>query len=85
MIADWVWYVCPVPAAKPIVAKELHDPDVARSPLVFPGAGLIGDAVPSGTSGGEQLLGSRVRNYYVYSSDDDYREWSDTFEPIVYA
>ncbi len=86
MIADWVWYVCPVPAAKPIVAKQLDDKAVARSPLVFPGAGLIGHAVEGTTGdGGPELLGSRIRNYYVYADADEYRAWADTFEPIVFA
>ncbi|MEA2477479.1 MAG: spermidine/putrescine transport system substrate-binding protein [Actinomycetota bacterium] len=35
-IADWVWYITPVPASKDIIAKELNDPTVANSPLVFP-------------------------------------------------
>ena len=33
-VADWVDYVTPVPAAKPILVKE--DPAVGKSPLVFP-------------------------------------------------
>ncbi len=80
MIADWVWYICPVPAARPIIAQEFGDPAVARSPLVFPGAELIGDTV----NGGE-LLGSRVKNYYVYADADEYGEWESVFEPIVYS
>jgi spermidine/putrescine transport system substrate-binding protein len=80
MIADWVWYICPVPAARPIVAKRLDDPTVARSPLVFPGPELIGDAVEGGS-----LLGSRVRNYYVYADADEYAEWASVFEPVVYS
>jgi spermidine/putrescine transport system substrate-binding protein len=35
-VADWVNYITPVPAAKPILVKE--DPAVGRSPLVFPTA-----------------------------------------------
>ena len=34
MVADWVNYITPVPAAKPILVKE--DPTVGNSPLVFP-------------------------------------------------
>jgi spermidine/putrescine transport system substrate-binding protein len=87
LIADWVWYICPVPAAESIVAKRLHDPGVARSPLVFPGPELIGHPVTTGTSGegGQQLLGSRIRNYFVYADADQYRQWTDTFEPIVFS
>ena len=33
-VADWVDYITPVPAAKPILVKE--DPAVGKSPLVFP-------------------------------------------------
>jgi spermidine/putrescine transport system substrate-binding protein len=33
-VADWVNYITPVPAAKPILLKE--DPTVGKSPLVFP-------------------------------------------------
>ena len=36
MIEDWVNYLCPVPAAKPMIANGLDDPTVADSPLVFP-------------------------------------------------
>jgi spermidine/putrescine transport system substrate-binding protein len=84
MIANWVWYICPVPAAKPIVASDLGNPAVARSPLVFPGAELIGDAV-EGTGAGTELLGSRVHDYYVYADAQDYDAWTAVFEPIVYG
>jgi spermidine/putrescine transport system substrate-binding protein len=83
MIADWVWYICPVPDAKPIVARELGDPEVARSPLVFPGRDLIGRPIDVG--GEQELLGSRVRNYYVYESRDEYERWRALFEPIVFG
>lgn len=84
MIADWVWYICPVPAARPIIARRLDDPTVARSPLVFPGPELIGHSVESGDGSGT-LLGSRVRDYYVYADADEYAEWASVFEPIVFA
>jgi spermidine/putrescine transport system substrate-binding protein len=84
MIADWVWYISPVPAARPIVAKRLDDPDVARSRLVFPGPELVGHAVEGEGDGGPELLGSRVRNYYVYADPDEYREWASVFEPIPF-
>ena len=35
-IADWVWYITPVPAAQDIIRNDLKDPAVADSPLVFP-------------------------------------------------
>jgi spermidine/putrescine transport system substrate-binding protein len=34
MIADWVWYITPVPDAQPILQEQKSD--VADSPLVFP-------------------------------------------------
>jgi spermidine/putrescine transport system substrate-binding protein len=37
-VADWVDYITPVPAAKPILVKE--DPAVGKSPLVFPTAAM---------------------------------------------
>ncbi|HSD48791.1 MAG TPA: spermidine/putrescine ABC transporter substrate-binding protein, partial [Actinomycetota bacterium] len=84
MIANWVWYICPVPAAEEIVRNELDNPEVARSPLVFPGEGIIGHAVGGG-DGGQELLGSRVRNYFVYEDPAEYAEWVSVFEPIVYG
>jgi spermidine/putrescine transport system substrate-binding protein len=35
-IADWVWYITPVPEAQKIIRDDLDDPVVANSPLVFP-------------------------------------------------
>jgi spermidine/putrescine transport system substrate-binding protein len=70
MIANWVWYICPVPAAEPIVARELGSPEVARSPLVFPGEGIVG---------------SGVRDYFVYQDAAQYAEWASIFEPVVYS
>ena len=77
MIADWVWRICPVPAARSIVARELDDPDVARSPLVFPRSGILGD--------GGDASGSRLRNYYVYADAADYAAWTSVFQPIVFS
>ena len=37
-VADWVDYITPVPAAKPILVKS--DPAVGKSPLVFPTASM---------------------------------------------
>jgi spermidine/putrescine transport system substrate-binding protein len=42
MVADWVNYVTPVPAAKPILQKQ--DPPVASSPLVFPTSAMNAQA-----------------------------------------
>jgi spermidine/putrescine transport system substrate-binding protein len=66
-IADWVWYVTPVPAAKDIIANQLHDPTVAKSPLVFP----------------TPAFQSQAHGYYDYKNFDDEKLWTDTFQPII--
>ena len=80
MIADWVWYVSPVPAAKPIIAQRLDDPVVAHSPLVFPEL----DTAQGGASPGEEGLG-RLRDYYVFERAEDYSPWRDLFSPIAFS
>jgi spermidine/putrescine transport system substrate-binding protein len=80
MIADWVWYICPVPTAAEIVEKRYDDPTVANSPLVFPGNSLSAD--PGSHVGS---LGQYVRNYYVYADPDEYAEWTSVFQPVVYS
>ena len=42
MVADWVEYASPVPAAQDILRKS--DPGVGRSPLVFPTADMAAQA-----------------------------------------
>ena len=42
MIADWVWYVCPVPAAERIIARGSTTRRSRSSPLVFPSAESMG-------------------------------------------
>ena len=68
MIADWVWYLSPVPAAKEIVATQLGDPAVASSPLVFPTPGQLG----AGT----------VKQYRVFQSEDEATLWSTVFGSV---
>jgi spermidine/putrescine transport system substrate-binding protein len=68
MIADWVWYLSPVPAAKEIVATQLGDPAVAHSPLVFP--------TP------DQLNGSNVKQYPVFKSEEEAALWSSIFGSV---
>ena len=80
MIADWVWFISPVPAASDIIENKLDDPVVANSPLVFPEIGA-GGTVSSGSDG----LEAPVRNYYVFSDPDEYEVWRSTFEPAIYA
>ena len=79
LIADWVWYVSPVPAARPVVARKLDDPAVARSPLVFPSMHEL--------TGGEEVgeLDTRVLDYYVFADAGDYERWRSTFEPTIYT
>jgi spermidine/putrescine transport system substrate-binding protein len=66
-IADWVWYVTPVPAAQDIIANQLNDPTVAKSPLVFP----------------TPAFQSQAHGYYDYKNFDDEKLWTDTFQPII--
>lgn len=65
-IADWVWYVSPVPAAKDIVLNKLDDPTVASSPLVFP--------TPQDLA--------KTHNYKVFKDQAEEDEWNRIFEPI---
>lgn len=67
LIDDWVNYVSPVPAAKPIVANQLDDPSVANSPLVFPS---------------EQDL-SRLKEYPITETIETHDEWIGLFNPII--
>jgi spermidine/putrescine transport system substrate-binding protein len=89
MIADWVWYITPVPAAQPIIREKYGDTVVADSPLVFPESSALADtsAPPSGdlatletsVSGGEPAL----RRYYVFQDPEDLATWRRFFGPIV--
>ena len=67
LITDWVNYVSPVPAAKPIVAGELDDPTVADSPLVFP----------------TPAINRKLVAYYDLKGIDDHEEWVSIFDPII--
>lgn len=80
LIADWVWFISPVPAASDIIENELGDPVVANSPLVFPNLGAGGSV-----AGGSKGLEVPVRNYYIYADPDEYEVWRSIFEPIIYA
>jgi spermidine/putrescine transport system substrate-binding protein len=82
MIADWVWYVCPVPRAQGIVANALGDPRVAHSDLVFPTEDLLGPSVSTGN--GDALYASSPLRYYprLFSAAER-QAWRDTFGPVV--
>ncbi len=67
MIEDWVWYICPVPKAREIIANKLGDKTVANSPLVFPTAEME----------------SKFHDYYTFKGFHDYNEWNNTFDPII--
>jgi spermidine/putrescine transport system substrate-binding protein len=66
-IEDWVNTVCPVPAAKPIIKNQLHDPSVADSPLVFP----------------PKSMDSKTHDYYTFKDYAEYTAWNNTFNPII--
>ena len=69
MIADWVWYICPVPDAQSIIADDYGDVAVARSPLVFPTPGSLG---PEGA----------LKRYPVFDDTSAAAAWSAIFDSI---
>jgi spermidine/putrescine transport system substrate-binding protein len=66
MMADFIWYVSPVPAAKQVVKDTIKDPLVADSPLVFPT---------------EEDL-AQAKQYKVFKSQDEEDEWNGVWEPV---
>jgi spermidine/putrescine transport system substrate-binding protein len=66
-LADYLQAICPVPAAADIIAEELGHPEIAQSPLVFPGPDVA----------------EKARTYYTFRSGEDLQQWNDTFRPIV--
>jgi spermidine/putrescine transport system substrate-binding protein len=65
-IADYVGYVCPVPAAQEIIRKDLNDPVVADSPTVFP--------TPE--------IKAVTYHYPSWSDPAVVKGWNETFVPI---
>jgi len=67
-IAGWVNYICPVPAAQPILAsaKDKYTRTVANSPLVFP--------TPE--------MESRLHSYKNLDEDEE-AEWNDLFGTVI--
>jgi spermidine/putrescine transport system substrate-binding protein len=65
-LADFIWYVSPVPAAKDIVLNELDDPTVANSPLVFPTDADL----------------AKSHKYKVFKDQAELDEWNSIFQPI---
>jgi spermidine/putrescine transport system substrate-binding protein len=88
MIADWVWYITPVPAAQRIIRDRFDDPVVANSTLVFPQAGAI-DALGAPLTDGSDTLESSpsgepaLRRYYVFQGGEDLATWRRFFDPIA--
>lgn len=66
LVADYVNYVCPVPAAREYILNTIGDPGVANSPLVFPDEATL----------------AKSHEYYVYKDYDDYQAWNKIFDPI---
>jgi spermidine/putrescine transport system substrate-binding protein len=65
-LADYIWYVSPVPAARKVVLDKLHDPAVGNSPLVFPSARDL----------------AKTHKYKVFKSKEEEQEWNSIFQPI---
>jgi spermidine/putrescine transport system substrate-binding protein len=65
-LADFIWYVSPVPAAKDIVANDIGDPLVADSPLVFPSLDDL----------------AKAHKYKVFKDQAEEDEWNSIFQPI---
>jgi spermidine/putrescine transport system substrate-binding protein len=71
MIAEWVWYITPVPSCQPIVKKDAQKPGygylkpVSTSPLVFPTDEIY-------------------ENTFAYRTltPEEEEEWNSIFQPI---
>jgi spermidine/putrescine transport system substrate-binding protein len=65
-MADFIWYVSPVPAARDVVLNKLEDPTVANSPLIFPTEADLAQA----------------KEYKVFKSADEKDQWDGIWQPI---
>jgi len=65
-MADFIWYVSPVPAAKDVVLHKLKDPEVADSPLVFPSAADL----------------AKTHGYKVFKDSSEQDQWNSIWEPV---
>lgn len=70
MIADWVWYICPVPEARRIIADRFGHEEVAGSPLVFPR---------------EAALEREMKRYPVFENDEAARAWESIFASVSFG
>jgi spermidine/putrescine transport system substrate-binding protein len=66
LMADFIWYVTPVPAAKDIVLNDIKDPTVANSPLVFPTADDL----------------AKAKQYKVFKSPEEKDQWDAIWQPV---
>lgn len=66
MMADFIWYVTPVPAAKEVVLNDIKDPLVANSPLIFPS---------------EEDL-AQAKQFKVFKSIDEEEQWNGVWQPV---
>ena len=85
MIADWVWYITPVPAARPIIRNEYGNEAVADSPLVFPETTSLGGAAPPSPSSqiDTEVASQMLRRYYTFQGPDELEIWRRFFDPIA--
>jgi spermidine/putrescine transport system substrate-binding protein len=65
-LADFIWYVSPVPSAKDVVLNDIDDPTVANSPLVFPSLDDL----------------AKSHKYKVFKDQAEEDEWNSIFQPI---
>ncbi len=83
MIADWVWYITPVPAARPIIKDRYGDVTVANSPLVFPKQEPLGSEGTTSNTGSAFDTGSQLRTYPVLSDWFERNAWQRTFSAVL--
>ena len=84
MIADWVWYITPVPASRPIIREEYGNDVVADSPLVFPESVRVDP--PDGEETGSVAPSEApqvLRRYPVFEGAEELAIWRRFFGPIV--
>jgi len=65
-MADFIWYVSPVPAAQEYVKNTLKDPEVANSPLVFPTQSDLAAA----------------KQYKVFKDQSEQDDWDAVWNPV---
>jgi spermidine/putrescine transport system substrate-binding protein len=84
MIANWVWYITPVPAAEAIIREEYGNEVVADSPLVFPDSLPPGEPADGESGAAIALEGPKMlRRYPVFEGAEELAIWRRFFGPIV--